>query len=98
MLAYRGCAERFYRKRKFGAAQPQLFEHFIEAMFRRRLGKRRYNSEQTMRWLSSLTGTLTRNNRTVFYLESLDFEWLPTLGKQWLARAGLIVASGLIGG
>ena len=47
-------------------------------MFRRRTNQRRYSPEQTTHWLSWLAIALTRDNQAVFYLENLDFGWLPT--------------------
>lgn len=41
---------------------------------------------------------MSKQNQTVFYLENLDFDWLPTRSRQWLARLGLALLPGLLGG
>jgi hypothetical protein len=96
MLAYRDLPLRFTPVASLGPRQ--VFAHFVEAMFRRRGSGRRYSPDQTTRWLSSLARNLTRNNQTVFYLENLDFAWLPTRAQQRLARVGFGISGGLIGG
>ena len=98
MLSYRDVPRTLTQNATLDQRRRQLFGNFVEAMFRRRGGKSRYSEEQTTRWLSSLASTLTRNNQTVFYLENIEFEWLPTRAKQLLARVGLIIAGGLIAG
>lgn len=98
MLSYRDVPRTLTQNATLDRRRRQLFGNFVEAMFRRRGGKSRYSEEQTTRWLSSLASTLTRNNQTVFYLENIEFEWLPTRAKQLLARVGLIIAGGLIAG
>jgi hypothetical protein len=95
MLSYRGVPHTAMQHLSLEERRHQLFGYFIEAMFRRRERKMRFSADQTIRWLSSLACALDRNGQTVFYLESLDFEWLATRAQQWLARGGLIVSSGL---
>src|SRR6266568_5570795 len=60
-------------------------------MFSRRTSKRRYNSEQITGWLSFLACTLTRNNQAIFYLETLDYDSLPTRLQRCCARVALPV-------
>ncbi len=98
MLAYREVPHVYGPGASLEQRRRQLFASFVEAMFRRKVGKKLFNSDRTTRWLSSLACTLTRNNQTIFYLESLDFHWLPTRAQQWLARVGLFVFSVLIFG
>ena len=98
MLAYRDVARVATQGESLDLRRHHLFANYVEAMFRRRAGDQLYSPEQSMRWLSYLASTLTRNNQTVFYLENLDFEWLPTRAHQWIARAGLLLISALSSG
>jgi len=98
MLAYRDLPRGSTPGVDLERRRPELFAHFVEAMFRRRGSERRYSPDQTRRWLSSLARTLARNNKTVFYVEDLDFTWLPTRAQQRLSRVGLSAVSALIFG
>ena len=98
MLSYRDVPHTVVKNVSLEQRRSQLFGNFVEAMFRRREGKGRYGVDQTTRWLSSLARILTRNDQTVFYLESLDFEWLPTPAKLGQAVVGLTVSIALIFG
>jgi len=77
--------------------RQQLFAKYVEAMFLRRGIKKRFQRKQTTRWLSSLASMLAKNNQPIFYLESLDFQWLEARAERLLARVGLVVLSGLVG-
>jgi hypothetical protein len=54
--------------------------------------------QNPLSWLCWLASALRRNDQTLFYLESLGAEWLPTRGQIWLSRAGVVVATGLVSG
>lgn len=95
MLAYRDLPRASEPGASLEQHRRQLFAQFVEAMFHRKGINRWYSSDKIKRWLSSLARVLTRNNQTMFFLEDLDFEWLPTRPQQWLARMGLFVAIGL---
>ena len=98
MLAYRDVPHASIAGANIEQQRRQLFACFVDAMFRRKGAKKRYSAEQTKRWLCFLARTLTKTNQTVFYLENLNFEWLPTAARQWPARVGFIVLVGLIVG
>jgi hypothetical protein len=58
--------------------QSRLFAAYVERMFARRGPEPRYPKEQTVRWLAWLAGAKNRQGQTVFYLERLQPEWLPS--------------------
>jgi hypothetical protein len=91
MLAYRDAPSTPLEGLTAEQRQRHLFAHFTEAMFQRKPIQWRYTSEQIKRWLSSVARVLAKNNQTIFYLEDLDFNWLPSRPKRWLAQAGMPV-------
>jgi hypothetical protein len=86
----------------FEQRRRRLFANFIDAMFKRRSIETRYTQQQTLSCLGSLARALTRTKQTVFYLESLGKESLPTLRERWLSRTGIVLTciavGALIGG
>jgi DNA polymerase III delta prime subunit len=75
-----------------------LFFKFVDAMFKRRAEPIRLHPSVTIRRLTSLASTLTRNRQTIFYLEDLDFSWFPRLWQRLFARAMVGVACSLASG
>ncbi|MFN8472780.1 MAG: NACHT domain-containing protein [Anaerolineae bacterium] len=82
------------------ASQGSLFENYVQAMFSRRRKNDRYSREQTIHWLAWLARTMKRQSETVFYLEGIQPEWLPSrkTGRQYvlLDRLGWATAIALI--
>ena len=95
MLAYRDLPQSLASGANLEQRRRQLFAHFVAAMFTRKVSILRYSSDQTTAWLSWLARNLNRNNQAVFYLESLDSNWLSTRAQQRLARSVLSVGFGL---
>ncbi|HTU45982.1 MAG TPA: NACHT domain-containing protein [Bryobacteraceae bacterium] len=77
MLAYRDAPAVFSAEETFEQRRTQLLAHFVDAMFERRAADARYSRRQTMHWLSSLARAMVRLKQSVFYLESLNADWLP---------------------
>lgn len=75
-----------------------LFAYFVEAMFRWKPRMKIYTPKQTKHCLSWLARVLMKNSQTVFYLENIDFNWLPKHTQRWLARAGVFLVVGLLFG
>ena len=98
MLAYRDAPIEFSGEDTFEQRRRRLFAKFVDAMLKRRSGEARYTPKQTLSWLSWLASALIQKHQTVFHLEDLNEEWLPTRPERWLSRAGTVVASGLSGG
>jgi hypothetical protein len=98
MLAYRDAPVELSSEDSLEQRRRRLFASFIDAMFKRRSAETRYSRRQTLSWLGSLAHALTRNEQTVFYLENLREEWLPTRRERWLSKAGIILACVVVGG
>jgi hypothetical protein len=98
MLAYRDAPVELSREETLEQRRRRLFASFIDAMFKRRSPETRYSRRQTLSWLGSLARALTRAKQTVFYLESLREESLPTLRERWLSRTGIVLACTGLGG
>jgi tetratricopeptide (TPR) repeat protein len=55
-----------------------------------------FNQPRTIHWLSWLASTLKKNNKPVFYLEDLQFAWLPTRRQQLLTKAAAAIFFGIV--
>jgi hypothetical protein len=97
MLAYRDAPVELSIEDTFEQRRRGLFANFIIAMFKRRSAETRYTRRQTLSWLCWLARELIRNEQTVFYLENLSEEWLPTRRERWLSKAGIILACVVMG-
>ena len=71
-----------------------IFSVYVSQMFKRRSSVTRYNSEQTTHWLTWLAKQMEQHSQTVFYLEWIQRDWLPTNTQQKLVHTG----TGLVGG
>jgi hypothetical protein len=98
MLAYRDAAVEVSREGTLEQRRRLLFANFVDAMYKRRSLETRYTQQHSVDWLSWLASRLTQNKQTVFYLENLRPDWLPTRTQRWLCGAAVTVASGLIAG
>ena len=99
-------------KTSFEARRKQLFDVYIERMFKRKGSSNRiYPDNITKYWLSWLAQKMTGQNQTIFLIEQLQPTWLETRCQQWLFYSccgifiglltGLIfglITTGLIGG
>ncbi len=84
-----------------------LFDVYVERMSRYRSGDKEFAPEDTLHWLSWLASMMERQNRTMFFLESMQPSWLPNTGhrpftnilKLTILLSAVILASiaGLIG-
>lgn len=77
--------------------RESLFAAYLNRMFQRRGGIRRYTREQTEVCLTWLAGQMTRHNQTVFYLEHMQPDWLPK-PQRWISTTGARATAALIGG
>ncbi len=98
MLAYRDAPVELSIEANFEQRRRRLFANFIDAMFKRRSSETRYTQQQTLSWLCWLAGALTRAKQTVFYLENLREEWLPSGRERRLSKAWVVLACGVVGG
>jgi hypothetical protein len=102
-LAYRDVpAEALPRHGTPEERRRRVWAAYVEAMFVRRSPVAPYGRRQTVRWLAWLANALTRQNLTLFHLERLQPEWLPsTASRRWYAlvdRLGWAVLGGVLFG
>jgi eukaryotic-like serine/threonine-protein kinase len=57
--------------------RDHLFGSYVNQMLRRRAAEGRYTPGKTLHWLSWLAHQLALHGQTVFYLERLQFDWVP---------------------
>jgi DNA polymerase III delta prime subunit len=70
--------------------REQVFATYIERMFKRRKLADHYCAQQSIRWLAYLAQQMKQHHQSVFYLERMQFDWLPTPRLQQICR-GLFV-------
>jgi hypothetical protein len=98
-LAYRGAAaEALPTSGPIDERRTQVFAVYVQQMFKRRGFDSRYSREQTLHWLGWLARELTSQNQTVFYVERLQPEWLPTVAMRRCYAVIDRFASGLVVG
>lgn len=78
--------------------QKRLFETYVKRVLERRGGRAPYTSEQTVRWLSWLAKSMHRHDQTVFYVERLQPDWLPTQRQQRSYRTLAVRLPGILMG
>jgi TIR domain/NACHT domain len=94
-LAYQGMPAAAVRA--MGSAEERrrhLFAGYVERMLQRRGRSRSSTPAQTLRWLAWLAGAMRAHDQSVFYLEQLQPDWLPSRRQQWLVTTGLAVILG----
>ncbi|MBV9712860.1 MAG: NACHT domain-containing protein [Ktedonobacteraceae bacterium] len=60
----------------FQQKRERLFHMYVTRMFQRRGAQKPYTQEQTQLWLSWLAKQMKRHDQTVFYIDTLQFDWL----------------------
>jgi hypothetical protein len=82
--------------------RARIFATYVDQMFKRRSAATRYSRTQTLHWLGWLANALSEQNQTVFYLERMQPEWLPTSRAKWsytlVDRLGGGLVLGLLAG
>ena len=79
------------------ARRRHLFDTYISRMFKRKVGARPYDDQQTKQRLSWLACNMQEHHQEVFLMESLQPSWLPTRPWQWLyvLTSRLVIGLGL---
>jgi hypothetical protein len=96
-LAYRGLpAEAISMSGTLPERRGQLFATYVQRMYNRRAVDVHYSREQTLHWLGWLARALTIQAQTIFYVERLQPEWLPTPNVRRWYNVMDRVASGLV--
>ncbi|MCB9418197.1 MAG: NACHT domain-containing protein [Ardenticatenaceae bacterium] len=81
-----------------------LFDVYVERMTRYRGGDKEYAPEDAVRWLAWLAQQMAARNKTMFFLEGLQPNWLPRgrqrqyAGRIKLVVGGLVWLIGLLSG
>jgi DNA polymerase III delta prime subunit len=79
--------------------RTHLFANYTERMFERRAEVTEYTREQTICWLTWLARSMMHNNLSVFYMERMQPDWLPSRAQRRIVAVGPIwLVFGLVGG
>src|SRR5437868_3678043 len=65
-------------RRGIAPTRQQVFERYVERMLSRRGAAPSYSPQHTKGWLAWLARQMQRQSQTVFYLERLQPNWLPS--------------------
>ncbi|NEO79407.1 NACHT domain-containing protein [Moorena sp. SIO4G3] len=94
-LAYQGVAVEYLPKTDvIEERRKQLFNAYIEKMFKRRKTNQRYEKVQVKHWLIWLAKGMLSENKSIFLIEELQPSWLSTNKQRWV----YIFLSRIIGG
>ncbi|MBD0347321.1 MAG: NACHT domain-containing protein, partial [Coleofasciculus sp. Co-bin14] len=78
-MAYQGVAvEDLPETELLEERRAQLFNAYIEQMFKRRGADRHYSKAQTLYWLSWLARRMSQFSESVFLIEGIQPDWLQT--------------------
>ncbi len=58
--------------------RQHIFNAYVERMLQRRGANTRYTPQQTIHWLKWLAQQMVQRSQTVFYIERMQPDWLPT--------------------
>ena len=98
-LAYRNwSAAQIWVTGSLEQRRAHLFTSYIERMFERRAPVVEYTREQTLCWLTWLARSLRHNNLSIFYVELMQPDWLPTRAQRWTVAAVPFMFIGLMFG
>ncbi|ACK66704.1 putative signal transduction protein with Nacht domain [Rippkaea orientalis PCC 8801] len=73
--------------------RQQLFDRYIEQMFKRREIQPKYSKEQVIHWLNWLARRMTNFSTTVFLIEEMQPNWLLTNRQKYLYRLVIKILS-----
>ncbi len=79
------------------AVRRRVFATYVQRMLEHRGTKTRYASRQTLHWLTWLARQLIQHSQTEFYLERMQFDWLPAKQARRLTLAVVLLFKLLIG-
>jgi hypothetical protein len=85
--------------RAMGSAEEHrrhLFAAYVTRMLERRVRPKASTPAQTVRWLSWLAGAMRTHDQSVFYLEQLQPDWLPSRSQRWLVTTGPALILGVL--
>jgi hypothetical protein len=73
------------------------FESYVKQMLRRRAAVAGHTPEQAVHWLSWLASQMMSHGDTVFYLERMQWSWIPTSRRRAIGMSAVVTFSTLIG-
>jgi hypothetical protein len=79
------------------ARRQQIFATYVESAFARRKRVTQYTKDQTLYWLAWLAQQLLKFHQAAFYIERMQFEWLPAEQSRRLTKAVIFLFKLLIG-
>jgi DNA polymerase III delta prime subunit len=95
-LAYRGVtAESLPEAESVEEQRTHLFGAYVQRMFERRSVREKYSPVQTVRYLSWLAAHMQQEAQTVFLIERLQPDWLPSKEQKLIYRLLAWAAIGL---
>jgi len=111
-LAYRGMSVHDLQPLEtVDARRKHIFDNYVERMFKPRthrtipdvsndprLDDERFSKEETIHWLSWLAKRMSEHGQTVFLIERMQPDWLPTRAQRRIMTVGVMVMIGLLYG
>ncbi|NEN96213.1 MAG: NACHT domain-containing protein [Moorea sp. SIO3I7] len=84
-LAYQGVAVEYLPKTDvIEERRRQLFDSYIEKMFKRRKTNQQYNNEQVKQWLILLAKITLSENHSILLIEEIQPSWLSNNKQRWV--------------
>jgi len=93
------------------ARRKHIFDNYVERMFKPRTHRtildvyddkrpddERFSKEKTIHWLSWLAKRMSEHGQTVFLIERMQPDWLPTRAQRRIMTVGAAVMIGLLSG
>ncbi|MBW4545934.1 MAG: NACHT domain-containing protein [Symplocastrum torsivum CPER-KK1] len=96
VIAYQGIAVKDLPKIDLAEERRlQLFDAYVERMFKRRLVSQHYSKAQVMRWLTWLAKRMKQKSQTIFLIERMQPSWLQNKNQKIKYRIGTALIAGL---
>lgn len=93
------------------ARRKHIFDNYVERMFKprthrtipdapddRRPAGERFSKKRTIHWLSWLANRMSQQGQTIFLIERMQPDWLPTRAQRWIMTIGVGSMIGLLNG
>ena len=77
ILTYQGTSVRDLSNRE-SLLEQQVWDDYVRRMVERKGDSKHYRAEQTTRWLNCLADLMKRQSHTIFFVEQLQPDWLPS--------------------
>ncbi|WP_424094485.1 NACHT domain-containing protein [Moorena producens] len=98
-LAYQGVAvEDLPKTEVVEERRWQLFDAYIEKMFRRRKTNQQYKEAQVKHWLIWMAQRMLEESQTVFFIEKMQPTWLSSKCQKCIYSLGVTLNVGLLAG